>query len=167
MGRQRRSSGPPCSSHPSGSLGTDNLEPAWSWSSLTCLPQGDQVPVNAGEEPPRKPKSTRLMLAPASPGKLRKALKEFSGGKAAPRARDTHEPVSWKHTSEPAKRFQLGPAPGSLSSRRGASCVRAGEHLLRLLWQSHAPDKHIPLVNLCQRPETSPRFIPRCQCCLC
>lgn len=128
---------------------------------------GDRVPVNAGEEPPRKPKSTRLILAPSSPGRLRKALKQLFGEKAAPRGWDTLEPVGWKHTSEPAKRFQLGPAPGSLSSRRGASCVCAAEHLLRLLWRSRASDKHIPLVNLCQRPETSPRFIPRCQYCLC
>lgn len=31
---------------------------------------------------------------------LPKALEQLFGGKAAPRGRDTHEPVGWKHTSE-------------------------------------------------------------------
>lgn len=70
--------------------------------------------------------------------------REGEAGTATLRAWDRHEPVGWQLTSEPgsvhagdreqlARRFCLGPAPGLLGSRRGTACVRAGQHLLRLL----------------------------------
>lgn len=83
----------------------------------TVLSRGNSCPLSCHRPSQRLPwLSCRKALHPrrAADGvfgdwehTLPKALEQLFGGKAALRGRDTHEPVSWKHTSEQERESTL------------------------------------------------------------